>query len=76
MTTKANYRFWLVKRDSYTGITNTFYFEAMKNSEMAVQASLSKSTKNFGVGFLSWKGIAIDDHEAERNAKKKIEGKW
>ena len=47
----------------------------MKNAEMAVQASLSKSTKNFGVGFLSWKGIAIDDHEAERNAKKKIEGK-
>ena len=39
------------------------------------QAPLSKFTKTLGVGFLSWKGIGIDDHEAERNANKKIEGK-
>ena len=47
----------------------------MKKSETVGNASLSKLTKNLGVGFLSWKGIGNDDHEAERNAKKKIEGK-
>ena len=46
----------------------------MKKLETVVQAPLSKWTKELGVGFLNLKGIDIDDHEAERNAKKKIEG--